>query len=124
MKQLLHLNQIRSQHQASAEATVRALLIAWTLHEDVAHVLRTALATRGRTLYTPVSSWLLSALSLDLLRQHVGGIWTMAQVHTCVARLYRFLEQRGDRVHQETLVRAWVQHPKNRRLSAPELRKV
>jgi hypothetical protein len=34
MKQLRRLNQIRSKHLTSVEATVRALLIAWALHED------------------------------------------------------------------------------------------
>ena len=33
MKQLLRLNQIRSTHRTSVEATVRALLVAWALHE-------------------------------------------------------------------------------------------
>ena len=41
MKQLLRLNQIRSKHLTSVEATVRALLIAWALHEDTTTLLRT-----------------------------------------------------------------------------------
>ena len=44
MKQLLRLNQIRSKHRTSVEATVRALLIAWALHEDTTTLLRTLLS--------------------------------------------------------------------------------
>ncbi len=33
MKQLLRLNQLRTKHPASVEATVRALLVAWALHK-------------------------------------------------------------------------------------------
>jgi hypothetical protein len=36
MKQLLRLNQMRSKHRTSVEATVRALLVAWALHEGPA----------------------------------------------------------------------------------------
>ena len=42
-KQRLRLNQIRSQHRMSVEATVRALLIAWALHESTTTWLRTLL---------------------------------------------------------------------------------
>ena len=41
MKQLLRLNQIRSKHRTSVEATVRALLMAWALHESTPTWLRT-----------------------------------------------------------------------------------
>ena len=44
MKQLLRLNQIRSKHRTSVEATVRALLIAWALHESTTTWLRTLLS--------------------------------------------------------------------------------
>ena len=43
MKQLLRLNQIRSTHRSSVEATVRALLVAWGLHEDTTTQCRTLL---------------------------------------------------------------------------------
>ena len=43
MKQLLRLNQIRSKHRANVEATVRALLVAWALHEGTTTLLRTLL---------------------------------------------------------------------------------
>ena len=51
MKQLLRLNQIRSSHRTSVEATVRALLVAWALQEGhVAEIVRPLLpcgAPRG-----------------------------------------------------------------------------
>src|SRR5262249_17332044 len=40
MKQLLRLNQIRSKQPTSVEATVRALLVAWALHEGTTTLLR------------------------------------------------------------------------------------
>lgn len=43
MKQLLRLNQIRSQHVESATATIRALLVAWVLQEQEAREVRLAL---------------------------------------------------------------------------------
>ena len=43
MKQLLCLNQIRSKHRTSVEATVRAP-VAWALHEDTTTLLRTLLS--------------------------------------------------------------------------------
>jgi len=41
MKQLLRLNQIRTKHPTSVEATVRALLMGWALHEGTTTLLRT-----------------------------------------------------------------------------------
>ena len=108
MKQLLRLNQIRSKHLTSVEATVRALLIAWALHEDTTTWLRTLLSTRTPSEMTVVSSWLLSGLGLDTLRQQVQGSWSEARLQACLPRLRRFLCSRPRRRgHQETTVRAW-----------------
>ena len=60
MKQLLRLNQIRSKHRTSVEATVRALLIAWALHESTTMWLRTLLSATTSPEGVVVSSWLLS----------------------------------------------------------------
>ena len=79
MKQLLRLNQIRRTHRISVEATVRALLIAWALHEDTTILLRTLLSATAPTETVVVSSWLLSGLGLDTLRQQVRGTWSEAQ---------------------------------------------
>ncbi len=119
MKQLLQLNQIRSQQQVSVEATVRALLIAWTLAEDGASALREAL-TRHPSKALPVSSWLVAGLSLATLRQQVRGQWTQAQVQRCLAQLRRFLVLTPRRrVHQETAIRAWL----HEQCAAPMLRR-
>jgi len=109
MKQLLRLNQIRSQHRTSVEATVRALLVAWALHEDTTTWLRPRLSAPSRTDLSVVSSWLLSGLGLDILRQQVQGTWSEARVQACLLRLPRFLCSRPRRRgHQESAVRAWL----------------
>src|SRR5215831_10462634 len=110
MKQLLRLNQIRSKHRTSVEATVRALLIAWALHEDTTTRLRTLLSASTPPEMTVVSSWLLSGLGLDTLRQQVQGRWSEARLQACLDHLHRFLCSRPRRrVHQESTVRAWLE---------------
>jgi len=109
MKQLLCLNQIRSKHRTSVEATVRALLIAWALHEDTTTLLRTLLSAHTPPEMSVVSSWLLSGLGLDTLRQQVQGRWSAARLQACLPRLRRFLCSRPRRRgHQECAVRAWL----------------
>ena len=109
MKQLLRLNQIRSTHRASVEATVRALLVAWALHEGTTTLLRTLLSPPATPEATVVSSWLLSGLGLDTVRQQVQGTWSEARVLACCPRLHRFLGCRPRRrEHQESAVRAWL----------------
>ena len=109
MKQLLRLNQIRSTHLTSVEATVRALLIAWALHEDTVVTLRALLPTATPLDATPVSSWLLTGLGLDTLRQQVQGTWSEARLRACLPRLRRFLASSPRRRrHQESAVRAWL----------------
>jgi hypothetical protein len=109
MKQLLRLNQIRSTHRTSVEATVRALLIAWALHEGTIAALRALLPTDGLREPTPVSSWLLTGLSLDTVRQQVQGTWSEARLRACLPRLRRFLASAPRRRrHQESAVRAWL----------------
>ena len=121
MKQLLRLNQLRTKHPASVEATVRALLVAWALHQKgTTTLLRTLLRATATTERAVVSSWLLSGLGLDTLRQQVQGTWSAARVQACLPRLRRFLCSRPRRRgHQESAVRAWlVQLPR-----APETRR-
>ena len=91
MKQLLRLHQIRSTNLTSVEATVRALLIAWALHEETVVHLRTLLPTGTSMDATPLSSWLLTGLGLDMLRQQVQGTWSEARLRACLPRLRRFL---------------------------------
>ena len=124
MKQLLRLNQIRTKHPTSVEATVRALLIGWALHEGTTTLLRTLLSATAPPALTVVSSWLLSGLGLDTLRQQVQGQWSEARLQACRSRLRRFLCSRPRRrAHQETTVRAWLErralsHPARQRQGA------
>jgi hypothetical protein len=109
MKQLLRLHQIRSTHQTSVEATVRALLIAWALQEGAMAEIRAHLPTGALTGPRPVSRWLLTGLGLDTLRQQVQGTWSQARLQACLPRLHRFLVLTPRRrEHQETAVRAWL----------------
>src|SRR6266446_70209 len=109
MKQLLRLNQIRSKHRTSVEATVRALLVAWALHEAPTTQLRTLLSATITPERVVVSSWLLSGLGLDTMRQQVQGTWSEARLQACLPRLRRFLCSRPRRRgHQESAVRAWL----------------
>jgi hypothetical protein len=113
MKQLLALNQIRSTCAAGAEATIRALLVAWALHEEEGAQLRALLPTGTEpaavSTLAPLSSWRLTALCLATLRQQVEGRWSGARLRACWPQLQRFL--RGSprkRVQQETEIRAWL----------------
>jgi hypothetical protein len=123
MKQVLHLNQIRSKQREPVEATVRLLLIAWALHEDEAAQIRALLpcglpAAAWEPMPPVVSSWLLTGLCVETLRQQVRGQWSQARLRACLPRLRRFLCSRARRrVHQETDVRAWLE----RRQRAPVL---
>jgi len=111
MKQLLRLNQMRSKHATSAEATVRTLLIAWALHEGTTTLLRTLLRATTLPARAVVSRWLLSGLGLDTLRQQVQGRWSEARLQACLPRLRRFLWSRPRRRgHQASTVRAWLEH--------------
>jgi len=110
MTQLRRLNQIRSKHRTSVEATVRALLMAWAWHESTTTWLRTLLSPTASPAPMVVSRWLLSGLGLDTLRQHVQGRWSEARLQACLPRLPRFLgsppRRRGP---QEATVRTWLE---------------
>src|SRR5215471_5657152 len=111
MKQLLRLNQIRSKDRTSVEATVRALVIAWALHESTTTWLRTLLTATAASESVVVSSWLVSGLGLETLRQQVQGRWSEARLQACLPRLHRFLCSRlRRRGHQESTVRTWLAH--------------
>jgi hypothetical protein len=115
MKQLLQLRRIRSSSCAGAEATIRALLVAWLLQEATNRELHRLLAglypapwasdTLAMT-NEVVSRWTVTVVSLETLRQQVGGQWSEARVCDCLPQLRRFLVSRSRRPHQETEVRA------------------
>ena len=116
MKSVLKLNQLRSTQCTPVEATVRLLLIAWVLQEGEAAQVRALLAglwsgaaTVSNGVPRAVSSWLLTALCVETLRQQVQGQWTAARVRVCLPRLQRFLVHRPRRrEHQESAVRTWL----------------
>jgi hypothetical protein len=73
---------------------------------DLLRPLLSATATSERSV---VSSWLLSGLGLDTLRQQGQGSWSAARLQACLPRLRRFLCSRSRRRgHQEGAVRAWL----------------
>lgn len=130
MKQLLRLNQLRSTHPQTVQATLLALLLAWALQEDVGQWLREQLASLPQVMTEavtatadpsaagkandescdqgePVSSWVLTALVLQTMRQAVLGQWTLARLRDVLPRLQRFLcDGPRRRVHQESQIRA------------------
>ena len=120
MKQLLPLAHLRSAHVESVQATIRLMLIAWVLQEEEASQIRAQLSQVIQTSGTPaeameaavISSWLLTGLCLETLRQQVQGGWTRARLRACLPKLRRYLVSRPrKRVHQESTIRAWLAPP-------------
>jgi len=111
MKSILRLGQLRGHTRSSIEAQVLALLVAWALQAEEVAWVRQQVAWLGRASRASVSSWTLTVLSVDVLRQQVRGGWGQARLHACLPRLQRFLTSRTrqDRAHQETAVRAWLE---------------
>jgi hypothetical protein len=106
LKQLLRVHTLRCQCPEVAEASLRALLIAWVLQENLATELRKAFADDQQC---ALSSWRLCQLSLETLRQEVVGQWTRARVRECLERLQRFLcSSPRRREHQESQIRLWL----------------
>lgn len=120
LKQLLRLTRLRAHTPETAEATVRAVMVAWVLQEEAAAQLRDELVqvqTAGPLMETelverPISRWLLNALCLDTLRMQVQGHWSSTRLHACVGRLARFVcgSPRQRRQH-ETRFRQWLREP-------------
>jgi hypothetical protein len=118
MKQLLQLRRLRSTSSAGAEATLRALLVAWLLQEQVSTQLRRLLPCVNAPPESGwqerdepkgvVSSWTMTVLSLETLRQQVVGSWSEARVRECMPRLQRFVVSRTRRPQQESEVRAFL----------------
>ena len=115
LKQLLRLAELRCRERAALEATVRAVLVAWALQEQLANQLRALLPSGARDPSQPASSWLLAGLSVATLREQVRGSWTVERVRTCLPRLVRFLvSSPRKRRQQEAEIRQWLaerQHP-------------
>jgi DDE family transposase len=110
LKQLLRVADLRCRERAAVEATVRALLIAWALQEQVAAEVRALLPTGSRDPTQPASSWLLAGLSVQTLRTQVRGSWTLVRLRACLPQLMRFLvSSPRKRRQQEADVREWLE---------------
>lgn len=119
LKQLLRVTDLRCHERVAIEATVRALLLAWALEEQLASELRAQLPSGGCDPQQPASSWLLASLSVQTLRQQVHGSWSVARLQACLPRLVRFLlSSPRKRRQQEADIRQWLEA---RLYSAPPL---
>ena len=126
------------------EATIRLRLIAWALQEQEASQIRAQLAqavaeepagaaeagtaeaevsevgpqseiVASASYAGPISGWLVTSLCLDLLAQQVRSYWSAARLHACLPLLRRFCgSSPRRRVHQETMLRAWLAPPRSR----------
>jgi len=109
IKQLLRLAPLRCQKRDAVEATVRAILIAWALQEQVASEVRALLPNGACDPHSPASSWLLAGLSVQTLRQQVRGNWSVARMHECRSQLARFLVTSPRKRRQtEAEIRQWL----------------
>lgn len=122
MKSILRLGALRSHTATSIEASILALLVAWALQEAEAAWVRHQLAGVTGTAPRVPSSWILTVLGVDVLRQQVRGSWGMARLQACLPQLERRLTSRvrRDREQQETAVRAWLERRPVPNLIIPE----
>jgi hypothetical protein len=110
IKQLLRLAPLRCQNRAAVEASVRAIVIAWALQEQVASEVRARLPSGARDPQAPASSWLLAGLSVQTLRQQVRGQWSLTRIRSCQAQLGRFLVTSSRKRRQsEADIRQWLE---------------
>ena len=128
MQQLLHMQVIRSTTPRQAEATVRLLLIAWTLQEQNGQRIRNELRVLhahlhqqplvpkrlGEMVSEPrISSWVRTSICVVTLRCQIAGHWSSERVWACLPRLIRFLcPSSRRRLHQETVIRTWLRQQK------------
>ncbi len=122
MKQVLKLAQLRGKTALTNEATILALLLAWSLQQAEVHQARQVLTHAAEqwarshdlaqgneglaTNYRPtVSSWTTTSLGVQTLRLLVQGWWTFARLRDCLPCLQRYLCSRRRRDHQESRIR-------------------
>jgi Transposase DDE domain len=106
LKQLVPIASLRGRSRATAEATVRATLVAWLLNEAYQAELHEALAAGLEADSAPISHWRVALLGIELLRQQVRGTWTTATLLACLPQLTRYLSTgpRKRRYHATTIV--------------------
>lgn len=119
MKGVLKLAHLRGKTVATNEAIVLGVLLAWALVQEQVQAARedvqaacTAWATsRGKhqpaSVSLPtVSSWSVTTIGVQSLRQVVRGYWNLRRLRCCLPLLYRFLcSRRCTREHQESCIR-------------------
>lgn len=116
LKQLVTGNRLRARTARSGEALLWAQLVGWALHESTAAALREPIGSsprRGETAPATsaqvMSTWQVSGIVLDTLRQAVRGSWDLERVRACWSRLQRYLvSRRPDRQCQEVAAQAWL----------------
>lgn len=109
LKQLLRITELRCREEAALEATVRALLVAWALQEQLTAEVRSLLPSGASDPCQAASSWLLASLTVQTLRMQVRGSWSVARVRSCLPRLERFLlSSPRKRRQQEADIRQWL----------------
>jgi len=110
IKQLLRVAVLRGKRPATVEPTIRAILVAWALEEQVAAEVRALLPSGTRSPTCPPSSWMLAGLGVQTVRQQVRGTWTIARIRACLPRLVRFLVgSPRKRRQQEAELRQWLE---------------
>lgn len=110
LKQLLRVADLRCRDRMALEATIRALLVAWALEEQLTAEIGRLLPDGASDPRQAASSWLLATLSVQTLRVVVRGSWSLSDLRRCLARLERFLiSSPRKRLQQEADVRRWLE---------------
>jgi Transposase DDE domain len=101
MKQLLELVVVRLKVLERVQTLMHLYLIAWALQEREADLIRQVLSEMAATQRVEqqsgavgpqvISSWQVTQVSLDLVRQQVRGWWSRQRFYGCLPRLRRFL---------------------------------
>jgi hypothetical protein len=115
MKTFLQMHVLRLKQIERASLVIQLLLIGWALYEQEAQVMREMLQEIATSPHQEtmvpmervLSTWTLTAIGLQSLKQIVWGGWSQRRWHTCLPWLLRYLCQpRRKRGHQETEIRA------------------
>ena len=135
MKQFLMMQRLRCKTRETAQPTITALLIGWALLEQESATIRLTLSnalhcvqgvSEGKSLgklitapswwhddlENPLSEWMLTEASFDLLCQQIRGTYTAERFRACLPRLQRFLRTgHRNRPHLYSQVSRWCSEP-------------
>lgn len=115
MKTFLQMHVLRLKQLERASLVVHLLLIGWALYEQEAQMMREvlqAIATQpdpetSEPLESILSTWTLTAIGVQHLKQVVWGGWSEQRLCVCLPWLLRYFGHwRRKRGHQETEIRA------------------